>query len=102
MFSSRRAVFSAFVLFSALPLQAQVSALPTNLTYSPQLVGTISASQQVQLTNGQAQPLNISSIVTSGDFVESDDCIPAGATSGSLPAGATCTINVNFAAAAIG
>src|SRR5712691_11605403 len=101
-FWSSSAVFSAFVLFSTPPLQAQVVTSPTSLTYSAQLLETVSASQQVQLTNGQAQPLNISSIVTSGDFVESNDCIPAGATSGSLPAGSACTINVSFAPAAIG
>ena len=73
---------------------------PLNLTFANQAVGTSSASQIVTLTNpvnGLATPLSISSIVTSGDFVITNNTC-----GGSLTAGTSCTISVAFAPTAPG
>jgi len=91
------ATFSFLVLMSlgllcASPAQAQdVSLLPTSLTFSNQAVGTTSAAQVITLTNTDGvHSLTVSSVVPSGDFIESDNCVP------SVAAGKTCTISVQF------
>ncbi len=63
---------------------------PTILTYATQLVGTASASQSIMLSNNGTATLNITSIAASANFSETDNC------GSSLPAGASCTINVTF------
>lgn len=55
-----------------------------------QLVGTISPAQTVTLTNTGAITLTISSINAIGNFLQTNTC------GSSLPAGASCTINVTF------
>jgi uncharacterized repeat protein (TIGR03803 family) len=69
---------------------------PTSLTFGNQDVGTTSASQPVTLSNTGPAPLAVSSIVPSGDFVETDNC------NGSVAAGKSCTINVTFTPTATG
>lgn len=73
------------------------SLLPTELTFSSQAVGTTSGAQIVTLTNtDDAHALTISTIVASGDFTETNTCVP------SVAAGASCTISVQFAPTVIG
>jgi dienelactone hydrolase len=69
---------------------------PTSLTFATQLVGTTSATQPVTLTNYGTMALNITSIVASGDFSQTNTC------GSSLAAGASCTINVTFTPTQIG
>ena len=64
--------------------------LPGTLTFTSQTVGTSSASQPVTLSNTGTAALSIADIAASGDFSQTSTC---GAT---LPAGATCPINVTF------
>lgn len=80
----------------------QVNLIPGNLTFASQTVGTTSPQQNVTLKNTGNAVLTISSIVPSGDFSESDTCIPAGSTTGSLNPNATCTISVTFTPTATG
>lgn len=63
---------------------------PTTLTYGGQLVGAGSTPQAVTLTNSGNAALDITSIIASGDFSQSNNC------SASLGAGASCAINVTF------
>ncbi|HEV2175957.1 MAG TPA: FG-GAP-like repeat-containing protein [Terriglobia bacterium] len=63
---------------------------PTSLTFALQVVGTKSPAQPVTLTNGGNAALSITSIATSGDFGQTNNC------GTSLAAGANCTINVTF------
>ena len=63
---------------------------PASMTFSPQLVGTVS-SQGTTLSNSGASPVFIASVAASGDFTQSNDCASSVAT------GASCTINVSFA-----
>ena len=61
------------------------------MTYAAQNTGTSSAVQDVVLTNFGEAPLDISNIVASGDFSETDNCGPT------LQAGSNCTIGVIYA-----
>ena len=63
---------------------------PTSLTFALQVVGTTSPPQPVTLTNGGNATLSITSITTTTEFAETNNC------GNSLAAGATCTINVTF------
>jgi Cep192 domain 4 len=62
-----------------------------SLTYGTVAIGATSAAQTVALTNSGDATLTISSIAPSANFTETDNC------SGSVAAGATCSINVSFA-----
>ncbi len=67
-----------------------VSLSPTSLSFPDQAVGTSSAPETVTLTNTGAAALNLTSIVTSGDFSQTNNC------GTSLAVNAVCTINVVF------
>jgi len=63
---------------------------PASLTFAGQIVGTTSSARAVTLTNNRNVALTISSIVTSGDFTQTNNC------GSSVTAGAVCAINVAF------
>jgi phosphatidylethanolamine-binding protein (PEBP) family uncharacterized protein len=63
---------------------------PTSLTFANQTVGTTSAPQTVTLNNTTANAISITSIATSGDFAQTNNC------GTSLAANASCTVNVTF------
>jgi hypothetical protein len=63
---------------------------PTSLTFATQLVNTISPAQPVTLTNYGTMLLDITSIIASGDFSQSNTC------GSSLAPLASCTISVTF------
>jgi hypothetical protein len=67
-----------------------VTLSPTSLVFPTQLVGTSSAPQNVTLTNTGAAVLSITSIATTGDFSQTNNC---GAT---VAVNASCTITVTF------
>jgi hypothetical protein len=73
---------------------------PTSLSFLDQIVGTNSASQTATFTNNESTALGITGIAFSGtnssDFAETDNCV------GTVPAGASCSINVSFTPAATG
>jgi hypothetical protein len=75
----------------------------TSLTFSGQLVGTSSASQNVTLGNNGSAALTISNIAIAGtnggDFSETNTCPASPAT---LAAGANCLITVTFQPTATG
>jgi hypothetical protein len=81
--------------FVALPFNVAnspiVSPAPLSLAFTPQVVGTTSASKAVKLKNTSASMVTINSITASGNFaVLSKNC------GASLKAGASCTINVTL------
>jgi sugar lactone lactonase YvrE len=69
------------------------SSLPA---FRSQLVGTPSAAQTVTLSNAGSGTLAITSIATSANFGESNNC------AGSVAASGSCTINVTFSPSATG
>ena len=66
------------------------SVSPTSFVFAQQLVGTTSTAQATILTNNQSAALSISSIATSGDYAQTNNC------GTSLAGGGSCTINVTF------
>ena len=60
------------------------------MTFADEIVGTTSAAQPVTVTNNSDAPLTITTIVTSGDFAETNTC------DNPLAVGDTCTIDVTF------
>jgi subtilisin family serine protease len=84
------------VSLSGTGLAAVAALSPSSLAFGTQTVGTSTASQAVTLTNSGNTLLSISSLQTSGDFSQTNNC------GTSLNAGASCTINVVFSPAALG
>jgi phospholipase C len=68
----------------------QVSLSPGSLNFPTQLVGTTSNPQAITLTNTGGSVLNITSVVASAEFSQTNTC------GSSVAAGASCTINVTF------
>ncbi|HEV2426019.1 MAG TPA: FG-GAP-like repeat-containing protein, partial [Terriglobia bacterium] len=62
----------------------------TSLTFPSQVIQTTSAAQTVTFTNTGTPSLNLTSIVASGDFAQTNTC------GNSLASGASCAINVTF------
>jgi len=85
---TRIASFSFPSCTSSLP----VTLVPNGLSFPPQAIGTTSAPQNVTLTNQQNVPLNISNVVASGDYAETDNCV----SSSPIAAQGTCNISVTF------
>src|SRR5580700_6390652 len=71
-----------FFVLAALPV-AGVS--PSSLTFASQDEGTTSSSQPVTLSNTGQEALTVSSVVASGDFSETDNCV------GTVAVGSSCT-----------
>ena len=72
------------------------SVSPPSLTFGSQRPGTKSPSQPVTLSNTGIAALTITSIATSANFGETNNC------GGSVAASGSCTINVTFAPTATG
>jgi uncharacterized protein len=67
-----------------------------SLTFGSQLAGTSSAAQAVTVTNAGATALNITSIVSSTGFSQTNSC------GTSLAGNASCALNISFAPTAAG
>ena len=68
----------------------------TNLIFGDQLVGTVSSPQTVKLTNTGDLDLVLSSVVTTGSFIQTNKC------GGSLAPLASCAVQVSYNATAEG
>jgi hypothetical protein len=73
-----------------------VQLAPGALDFGPQLFGSPSAVKTVTLTNSGIATLTITSITTSGDFSQTNDC------GQSVASGNSCTISVRFTPTALG
>jgi uncharacterized protein YjdB len=79
---------------AATPATATVS--PNTLVFASQPVHVASAAQTVTLTNSGSAQLNISSIVATGDFSQTNNC------SSVLPGSTSCSVSVTFTPTAAG
>ncbi len=86
----------AAVSLNGAGLAAVATLSPSSLAFPSQAVGSSSGGQAVTLTNNGNTSLSISSLTTSGDFSQANNC------GTSLAAGASCTINVVFSPTAVG
>ena len=75
---------------------ATASVTPTSLSFGNENLGTTSTVKTITLSNTGSAPLNLNSILASGDYSQTNNC-PA-----SLNSGTNCTINVSFAPSATG
>jgi hypothetical protein len=69
---------------------------PSTLTFTAHLVGVASRPQPVTVKNNGSTDVDFVSIVAAGDFSQTNNC------GTSLPAGASCTVNVTFTSSDIG
>lgn len=76
--------------------QPRLSLSSASLSFSGQPVTTKSPALAVSLSNTGTAPLEISSITTSGDYSQTNDC------RGSIPAGGSCAVYVTFSPRAAG
>ena len=67
-----------------------VAFTPASLTFGSQPVGTSSPPMPFTITNRSSATLTFGSIVASGDFTETDNCL------GGVPSEQNCTVNVVF------
>jgi hypothetical protein len=77
-------------------ISSYATASPASIVFGTQTVGTTSAAQSVTLTNNGPGTTNISGILISGDYAQTNTCGPT------LDPGNSCTINVSFAPASSG
>jgi hypothetical protein len=80
----------AFVVKIAPTSAPAVALSPAFLQYASQAIGSSSQSQTVLLRNMGSASLSISSITTTGDFAETDNC------GSSVPGASSCTLSVTF------
>ncbi len=69
---------------------------PPSLSFTDQEVTTTSAAETVTLTNDGTAVLGITTVVASGDFAQTNNCV------GSIDPGDNCTISVTFTPTVIG
>jgi hypothetical protein len=81
----------------ALANQTTATLSASSLEFAGQAVSTVSAPQNLSVTVAGANVLTLTSIVASGDFSETDNCVGVTVTSGSA-----CTVAVEFAPSATG
>ena len=92
-----RGIWQVPLVTAISPAAPAITLSPTMLTYAAQAQGTISAAQAVTVTNTGNAALTVSSVTSSGDFNESDNC-----TSAPIAVGASCTVQVSFLPTATG
>jgi hypothetical protein len=85
-----------FILKIAPDSSPAVTFSPSSLQYASQMIGTSSQPQTVVVRNIGSAPLSISSITTSGDFSQTDNCET------SLSAAGSCTLSITFTPNAAG
>jgi beta-propeller repeat-containing protein/centrosomal CEP192-like protein len=82
--------YDAFVMKISPASTLAVALNPYSLQYTSLAIGSTSQAQQVLLRNMSSGALNVSSIATTGDYAETDNCV------GSVAAASSCTISVTF------
>ncbi len=86
----------AFISKIAPASAASLSAAPFSLEFSGEPLGTTAPAQTVLLRNMGSAALTISSITSSANFAETDNCSP------SVPAAGSCTLSATFTPSAVG
>jgi hypothetical protein len=69
--------------------EADVALSPGNLSFSGQILDTVSPSQTLNLTNQTLSPLVVSKVSITGDFTETNNCA-------TVAPGGTCVLTVSF------
>ena len=77
--------------------EADLTVAPTKLTFASQSVGTSSTAKSIKITNNNTSASTLSSIVPSGDFQIQLSGTTCSLSGGTLAAGKTCTVEIQFA-----
>jgi hypothetical protein len=76
---------------------------PASVAFGTQLLNTTSTATPVVLMNAGSTTVTITAIAITGDFqFGSQNCIPAGSSTGTVIASANCTMNIVFVPTALG
>jgi hypothetical protein len=92
-----RGIWSTPLLTATSPAQPAIALSPTALIFPAQQVSTQSTTQTITLTSSGTSAVTISSIATTGDFSETDNC-----SNQILAIKSTCTITIAFTPTATG
>ena len=92
-----RGIWQIPLLTAASPLAPAIFLAPSFVIFAAQQVATISSPVTLTVTNTGSAPLLLSSVTTTGDFIEDDTC-----TGTTVIQGSTCTVNARFAPSAPG
>ncbi len=87
-----RGIWSIPLVNAILPVVPAMTLNPTSLSFGSQQAGTDSAPQTITVTNTGIATLNVTGVVATGDFVETDTCVGM-----PVAVGGTCTVAVIFA-----
>jgi hypothetical protein len=85
-----RGIWEIPLLTAASPAAPAMTLNPLSLTFATQAVGTASAVQTITVTNSGNAALTVTQIVTSNDFMETDNCV------GVTAVGAACAVQIRF------
>ena len=83
-----------YTISSLTPELLQVT--PTTLSFANQVVGTVSTTQSVTVTNNSAASVAVTSVAAAGDFAAQNNCGAA------VAPNASCTIGITFGPTAVG
>jgi hypothetical protein len=86
-----RGIWQLPLLTAATAAQPSISLSSVSLTFGTQAVATASAPQTITVTNTGNALLTVSSVVTTGDFTETDNC-----TAAPIAVNSSCTVQVSF------
>jgi hypothetical protein len=92
-----RGIWAIPLLTAISPAAPAMTLNPVALTFATQQSGTVSAAQTVTVNNTGNAALTVSSITTTGNFIETDTCVGS-----PVPQGGSCTVQVSFEPAATG
>ncbi len=92
-----RGIWQVPLLTAIAPAAPAITLAPTSLTFPSQQAATASAAMPVTVTNTGTAALTVSSVTTTGDYTETDNC-----QAGAIAVGASCTVEVVFAPTAAG
>ncbi len=92
-----RGIWQVPLLTAIAPAAPAIQISPSTVTYSDQQAGTASQPVTLTVTNTGNAPLTVSSIITTGDFTQTNTC-----TGTPIQQGASCTVAVTFAPTATG
>lgn len=92
-----RGIWQIPLLTAATPANPAIAINPTTVTYPAQQVGTASPAITITVTNTGTAPLVVSSIVTAGDFSQTNTCIGT-----PVAQNAACTLQMTFLPTASG
>jgi len=92
-----RGIWQIPLLTATAPVLPAIAINPSTVTYSTQQVGSTSQPVTITITNTGNAVLNVSSVVTTGDFTETDTCVGT-----PVVQNANCTVQVTFLPTAAG